>query len=501
MTSTLLILPDQLFKHHAGLQNNQTSVVMVEAPFYFDSENPSSYHRQKLILHRASMQAYKAYLEQQGFSVRYYDACTNVLEAVFADLSVDELVMMDPVNVKLKALIESVAVENKVTLSCLSSQNFINTREYNEHYRSTKKRWFMADFYQQQRKRLDILMAEGKPVGGKWSFDADNRKKIPKAKRHLIPELQFPATNQWVEEAEDYVSKHFADAIGEVAPLYYPVTFDAAEQWLQAFLEQRFSNFGDYEDALVPNQNWLYHSILTPMMNIGLLTPQQVVDAALQYADQAHLKNTEDAISIASLEGFIRQIIGWREFMRATYDDLGATMRSGNHWQHHHVLPESFYDGTTGLAPIDDVIKRVLKTGYCHHIERLMVLGGFMFLCEFDPDDIYRWFMTMFVDAYDWVMVPNVYAMSQHADGGLITTKPYFSGSAYLKKMGYDETGEWCDIWDALYWRWIWKQKDALGKNPRWAMMCRLAEKMDDTKMNQHLVTANDYLASFSPRR
>ena len=231
-----------------------------------------------------------------------------------------------------------------------------------------------------------------------------------------------------------------------------------------------------------------------------MLTPQQVVDAALAYANRADVIASEGPISIASLEGFVRQIIGWREFMRATYNDLGATMRSGNHWGHHHRLPESFYDGTTGIDPIDDVIKRVLETGYCHHIERLMVLGGFMFLCEFEPDDIYRWFMTMFVDAYDWVMVPNVYAMSQHADGGLITTKPYFSGSSYLKKMGYDETGEWCAIWDALYWRWIWKQKEALGKNPRWAMMCRLAEKMDDSKMNQHLLTAEDYLSGFSTR-
>ena len=497
MASVLLVLPDQLFKHHIGLQDPKTAVVMVEAPFYFV---PSA-HRQKLILHRASMQAYKAYLQEQGFQVSYYDAAENVLQTVMADLKSAALTVMDPVNTQLRATIESAAKKKKINLSWLSCQNFINTRDYNEEYRASRKRWFMADFYQQQRKRLDILMADGKPVGGKWSFDAENRKKIPKAKRHLIPELALPASNSYVAEAESYVSQHFSNAIGEHAPLYYPITFDAAEQWLQDFLIQRFANFGNYEDALVPHQSWLYHSVLTPMMNIGLLTPQQVVDAALQYADQAHLKDSDDAISIASLEGFVRQIIGWREFMRATYDDLGATMRSGNHWDHHHGLPKSFYDGTTGIAPIDDVIKRTLQTGYCHHIERLMVMGGFMFLCEFHPDDIYRWFMTMFVDAYDWVMVPNVYAMSQHADGGLITTKPYFSGSAYLKKMGYDETGEWCDIWDALYWRWIWKQKDALGKNPRWAMMCRLAEKMDDTKMNQHLLVANDYLSSFSVRR
>ena len=130
---------------------------------------------------------------------------------------------------------------------------------------------------------------------------------------------------------------------------------------------------------------------------------------------------------------FDRSLVG--EFMRATYQDLGVQMRTTNHWQHHRKIPQSFYTATTGIDPIDDVIRRVLDTGYCHHIERLMILGGFMFLCEFDPDDIYRWFMEMFVDSYDWVMVPNVYAMSQHADGGLITTKPYFSGSSYVRKM------------------------------------------------------------------
>ena len=183
--------------------------------------------------------------------------------------------------------------------------------------------------------------------------------------------------------------------------------------------------------------------------------------------------------------------------MRAAYVDLGVSMRTTNHWNHHRKIPKSFYTGTTGITPIDDVIKRVLETGYSHHIERLMVLGGFMFLCEFDPDDIYRWFMELFIDSYDWVMVPNVYAMSQNADGGLITTKPYFSGSSYLKKMGYDDfEGDWCEIWDGLYWRWINLHQEALAKNPRWAMMCAMARKMDSEKMDLHVANADHFLQS-----
>ena len=181
--------------------------------------------------------------------------------------------------------------------------------------------------------------------------------------------------------------------------------------------------------------------------------------------------------------------------MRATYVDLGVTMRTSNHWKHSRKIPASFYEGTTGIAPIDDVITRVKQTGYCHHIERLMTLGGFMFLCEFDPDEIYRWFMEMFVDSYDWVMVPNVYGMSQHADGGGVATKPYFSGSAYIRKMSNYPAGDWTSVWDGLYWRWILNHADSLAKNPRWAMMCATARRMAPEKKASHLEAANSFLA------
>jgi deoxyribodipyrimidine photolyase-related protein len=253
------------------------------------------------------------------------------------------------------------------------------------------------------------------------------------------------------------------------------------------FLANRFEHFGDYEDAIVEGESWLWHSVLTPSMNIGLLTPGEVVKATTDFGKK-------NDVPLNSLEGFLRQVIGWREFMRATYEDLGVAMRTTNHWQHRRAMPKSFYDGTTGIVPVDDTIRRILDTGYCHHIERLMVLGGFMFLCEIDPDDIYRWFMEMFVDSYDWVMVPNVYAMSQNADGGLITTKPYFSGSSYVRKMSHYEQDSWCEIWDALYWRWILNHVDDLGKNPRWAMMCRMAMKMKASKRKQHLEVAEAFL-------
>ncbi|MFY8189905.1 MAG: FAD-binding domain-containing protein, partial [Bacteroidia bacterium] len=189
-----------------------------------------------------------------------------------------------------------------------------------------------------------------------------------------------------------------------------------------------------------------------------------------------------------------RQIIGWREFIRAVYEQVGKQERTRNYWKFSRKIPASFYTGTTGIEPIDTVIKKVLVTGYAHHIERLMVLGNFMLLCEFDPDEVYRWFMEMFIDAYDWVMVPNVYGMSQFADGGLMATKPYISGSNYLMKMSDYGKGDWQQTWDALFWHFMDKQRNFFLQNPRLGMLVRTFDKMPLEKREKHLVVARRYL-------
>ena len=192
-------------------------------------------------------------------------------------------------------------------------------------------------------------------------------------------------------------------------------------------------------------------------------------------------------IPLTSLEGFVRQIIGWREFVRAVYLLKGSQQRSTNFWGHTRKLPESFYTATTGVEPVDTTIRRLQKHAYTHHIERLMVLGNFMLLCEIDPDEVYRWFMEMFIDAYDWVMVPNIYGMNQYADGGLMTTKPYISSSKYILRMSDYEKGSWCDVWNSLYWRFINKHRDVFRKNPRMSFMVSAFDRMPDEKRNTHL--------------
>ncbi len=252
-------------------------------------------------------------------------------------------------------------------------------------------------------------------------------------------------------------------------------------------MQHRFAKFGVYEDAMVKEQGMLYHSALSPMLNTGLLTPAQVVDKALDAAIKYD-------IPLNSLEGFIRQIVGWREYIRIVYEREGSLQRTKNYWGFTRKIPVSFWSGNTGIHPVDIVIKKVLQNGYTHHIERLMVMGNFMLLCEFDPDDVYRWFMEMYIDAYDWVMVPNTYGMTQFADGGLMMTKPYISGSNYLMKMGNWEKGPWQAIWDGLFWRFMHVHRKFFIQNPRLGMLVKSFDKMSESKQNEHLQHAENFL-------
>jgi len=296
--------------------------------------------------------------------------------------------------------------------------------------------------------------------------------------------LKTPNARPSVEEAKRYVAKNFPDAFGCVDRFCYPVTHEQAAAWLEAFVDERLASFGDYEDAISQKETFVFHSVLTPMLNIGLVTPKQIIDLVIAKREQ---------VALNSLEGFLRQVIGWREFIRLVYIHAGSRQRTTNAWNLKQPLPASFYTGTTGIVPFDQSIKRTLEHAYCHHIERLMVLGNFMLLCDIHPNQVYRWFMELFIDAYDWVMVPNVYGMSQHADGGLMTTKPYISGSSYVLKMSDYAKGDWCEVWDALYWRFIDRERDFFSSNPRMRVMVGQLDRMG-TKLDHHRKVAGRFL-------
>ncbi len=464
-----LVFPHQLFEHHPGIQANRSIALMADGLILGgDPQWPLTIHPRKFELHQQSMLAYKKRLESKGHSVLTLtpnaQQQTSDLLIQLIDSGYQTFYLADPVDDLLTKRVRKTLQQRSCVLEILPTPMLLTPTEVMDDYFNGRRKPMMVHFYQMQRKRLGVLIDDqGAPIGGRWSFDADNRKKLPKG--ITVPE----------EPSIDL-----------------PVDHLSAQQWLDNFLEHRLAGFGTYEDAISSQHRVMWHSVLTPMLNLGLLTPQQVLNRTLAAADASE-------IPLNSLEGFLRQIIGWREFMAAMYLRHGVTMRNSNFWNFEdRPIPDAFYQGTTGIPPIDDAIKRALNTGYCHHIERLMLLGNMMLLCGFHPTRIYTWFMELFVDAYDWVMVPNVYGMSQFADGGIFTSKPYLSGSNYVRKMSDYKQGDWCGIWDGLFWSFIHRHGDFFRSQPRLAMMTRNLDRMAPEVMETHYSKAQQFLDSLS---
>lgn len=482
-----LIFPHQLFAESPLLENGNEVYLIEEYLFY----KQYGFHKQKIAFHRATMKSYQQLLEDKSIKVHYIES-TNKLsdirawEIEIANQNITEIHVIDPVDHWLEKRLK--AVSKKCQLHFFDNPSFINNKkELATFFKKDKSFYFQTTFYKQQRKKLHILLDENhEPEGGKWTYDSDNRKKYPKGK--TPPEIHHPEANNTWKEAVDYTEKHFKENPGQLSKTpIYPTSHTEAEKWLTQFLEVRFAEFGTYEDAIVKKQTFLHHSVLSPLLNSGLILPTDVINLSLTYPNQ-------EQIPLNSTEGFVRQIIGWREFIRGMYECKGSVARTKNFWQFDRKIPACFYDGTTGIQPVDETIHSILKTGYCHHIERLMVLGNFMLLCEFDPDEVYRWFMELFIDAYDWVMVPNVYGMSQFSDGGTFATKPYIGGSNYIKKMSNYPKGEWEATWDGLFWCFVSKHQTFFKSNPRTAMLYHSYNRMSEEKKQLHQKNAQHFI-------
>ncbi len=482
----LLLYPHQLFERNTAFFPQIRRALLVEDPLYFQQ---IAFHKQKLVLHRASMQMHAAHLRAAGFAIDYIEhGPGSSIQSVFSGLKSEGVLRVHYIDVVDDWLHRGIVEASRTTglgLVRHETPMFItNTKTLADHFAqgATPR---MARFYASQRLGLRILVEQGQPVGGRWSFDSDNRKRLPAGV--LPPAIRRPGANEYVAEAYRYVNERFPRSPGRAESFDYPVTYDDARAWLEEFCQERLAHFGDYEDAISQDHAVLFHSVLTPLLNVGLLTPHDVIEAALA---------RRQSVPLNSLEGFIRQVIGWREYVRGSYEYRGRAQRTSNFWSHTRSIPDSFWQGSTGILPVDTVILRILDSAYAHHIERLMVLGSFMLLCEFHPDQVYGWFMQMFIDAYDWVMVPNVYGMALYADGGRITTKPYLCGSNYILKMSDFRKGPWCKVWDGLYWRFIHTHREVLQANPRTQMMVRAVDRMSDDKRDAHLAVADSFLES-----
>lgn len=486
-----LILGNCLFRDHGRLNPDPSTL-------FFMAEDAGlcthfKYHQHKLVMFLSAMRSHAEeirkghllvyhHLSKDNFHETYEDKLRAALKA-YPDIQ--ELVTYDIEDHFFESRIKQFCQQEKLKLTIIDSPGFITTKKKFKEYNDGAKKPFMQVFYKQQRKELNILVdKQGEPFHGSWSFDEENRKKLPKDIK--IPELPISQPTKHTEDVKKVVSTLFPDHPGSTQNFHWATTRQQVLNLLDVFLEQRFENFGPYEDAIDAKQVFIFHSVLSPYLNLGLVTPDEVVDKALDYyaAHETHFP---------SVEGFIRQIIGWREFMRGIYHEYDEQLNI-NHFGHTRRMKSCWYEGTTGIPPLDDSIKKVVNYGYTHHIERLMVLGNIMLLCEIDPEEVYKWFMEMYVDSSDWVMAPNVYGMSQFADGGIFATKPYIGGANYIRKMSHYPKGDWEEIVNGLYWRFIDQNVETFANNQRMSMMVATINKMEPDKKKRLFNAANGFI-------
>ena len=475
-----LLYPIHLFKNINKLKNK--TVYIIEDPIYFCDYK---YHKLKLAYHRASMKCYENYLNKNKIKTKYIEfknANTTFYNSLKNSRNIETY---EPYEFKLSKklkIIKNLHVHN--SLNFLVNKEFLDVNKdkfykngsYNHH-----------GFYKMQRMEHNILMNKnGSPKGGKWSFDLENREKIPEnVKIPDIYKLKYK-NNKFVNESISYVNKNFSKNYGSLENFIYPINHKDALNWLKYFCKVKFKLFGIYEDAETMRDPFLFHSVLTPMMNIGLLTDKEVLKVVTKY---------ENKVPINSYEGFIRQVIGWRNYDLTIYLYEGEKIRKMNFLKHKNRINDKImWSSNIGIKPFDNVIDKINNYAYAHHIERLMYLGNFLLLLQIHPKDVFKAFMCWTIDAYDWVMIGNVYCMSQYADGGLMMNKPYFSSSNYILNMSDYKKEDWCKTWDSLYYNFINTHQNILRKNYSWARHVSFWNKKPVSERNNILKTARSFM-------
>jgi deoxyribodipyrimidine photolyase-related protein len=454
------------------------------------------FHKHKIILFLSAMRAYADELRAAGYQVDYIKIDDPVLRrqnymekltSYATAHGVSQLVSFEIEDKFMERRLTDFVKTRNIHHEVLESPMFLTSRMEFQQYLKRAKKPFMKSFYEARRRELKILMDDdGGPCGGKFSFDDQNRCALPLEVG--LPRLPKIRVDRHVSAVGAVVSQLFADHPGEVQGFWLPTTRNNAWVWFEDFLHERLGNFGPYEDALTNRHDVVFHSALSPLMNLGLLTPDEVIEGAISHA-------ARHDVPMNSLEGFVRQVMGWREFVRGIYQNYSERQDRENFFGHRRKLADTWYQGCTGIPPLDDAIKKTLRLGWAHHIERLMVINVLMLVSGIEPREVHRWFMEMFVDSSDWVMGPNVYGMGQFSDGGIFATKPYICGSNYILKMSDYKKGPWCEEWDGLYWKFVAEKSHVLKKNPRLSMMVSMWQKKSPEQQRALLVAADRFIA------
>jgi deoxyribodipyrimidine photolyase-related protein len=465
----ILIFPTQLFENIQLIKDKQ--VYLIEEPIYFTDYN---YHKLKLAYHRATMKYYYDYLKKNKINVKYVEF-KNITNKFYQNIKPDKIYIYDPLEHKLLNKLKKI-YNNKLfifpTLNFLvySDLKLLKNNIFKNNY-SFKK------FYIYYRKKFNILLkADEIPVGNKWSFDEDNRNKIPSGT--ILPEFPKVINNKYTKEATNYINKYFKNNYGDIN-FIYPITHKQSKNWFNSFLKYKLDNFGEYEDATIEDHPFLFHSILTPMLNIGLLTDKYILNNAFNYKTK-----------IQNIEGFIRQIF-WRNYMMTIYMIEKPIIK--NKIINYKIYHKIWY-GKTGMYPIDYMIKNyIIPYAYSHHITRLLYFGNFFKLCLLKDNLIYKWFMEAYIDAYSWVMFGNIYGMVLNRIK--IMTKNYIASSNYIFKMSnIKNVDNWKKIFDALYYNFININYKELKID--YSLRYQLAYWNKKTNKQEIIDTANYYIQS-----
>ncbi|WP_016952393.1 cryptochrome/photolyase family protein [Anabaena sp. PCC 7108] len=495
MSIGVWILGDQLWEQQAALQTcsatQKTPVIFIESLNHIQER---AYHKQKLVLVWSAMRHFAEELQQKGYLVSYEiaDDFTTPLQTWVRDYHITELRVMMPNNHPFMQIIENLQLPCQINL--IPNNQFLWSREDFHGWAKNRKRLLMEDFYRQGRRKFQILMDKDQPVGGKWNLDQENRQP-PKGKLNTPPAKWFQPDEITLDVIAKVKSLPFA-TYGEVEPFLWGVTRQQALKILNWFIQYRLPDFGPYQDAMVTGEETMWHALLSPYLNLGLLQPLEVITAAEQAYQQHQLP-------LNSVEGFIRQVLGWREYMHGIYHFVDREYTEKNWFNHTQSLPEFFWTGQTQMNCLHQILTQVQRTGYAHHIQRLMVLSNFALIAGLSPLEVENWFHAAFIDAYDWVMQTNVIGMGLFADGGILASKPYAASANYINKMSdyckscvynYKErTGEKACPFNFFYWNFLDKNRSKLQTQGRMSFILKNLDKMSSNELQSIHQQAKDW--------
>lgn len=488
-----VILGDQLSHHISSLSEIDAARDVVLLCEVRNEATRVPHHKKKIVFIFSAMRHFAAELETAGYRTRYiqYDAPDNAgsltgeLERAIEALSPEQIVVTEPSEYAVLKEIESWKTHFPIPLEIRDDNRFLCTKDAFATWAKGRKQLRMEFFYREMRRTYGILMDDDQPVGGQWNYDAENRK--PPKRGLDIPATYLSEPDSITQEVLELVGREFSEHFGDLEPFHFAVTAAQAQQALEQFIRERLSHFGEYQDAMLQGEPWMYHSHLSFYINCGLLSPLECI----QKVEQAY---RDGLAPLNAAEGFIRQILGWREYVRGLYWLKMPDYVSENFLQAERPLPEFYWSATTKMNCLRQCVVETKANAHAHHIQRLMVLGNFALLAGLNPKEVNQWFWIVYADAYEWVELPNVSGMVLFADGGVLASKPYAASGAYINRMSdyckgcsykvSKKNGPDACPFNYLYWDFLIRQQDKLGANPRMGMPYRTLGKMDAAKVD-----------------